>query len=150
MTARDRRSAPLRLAPLLLWVLAACNLTPEHDPVWVASEVTAPSRRMLAESTIDAMMRQQFPVGSGYDPAAGSITSAWRNVLHPFGRHGYRERAILRYEEIGPGRFRAHVLRRIGNPASLCTHRPSDVCAIWYSLSTALPFLAQTCKPKVF
>lgn len=122
-----RRSALLVGGALLglLLPLAGCRSGPKHPPVWVTEEVTAPSERILWYCTHQAMVRQGFPIGSGFDPATRTATSGWHNDLHPFGRHGNRQRAVVQYVPLGPRRYRADV--RVEQEINEDITRPHDL-----------------------
>lgn len=98
-------------------LFAACETSPEYDPMWESTEVSAPSERLLLQVISLALGKEGFPVGSGVDPTEGSILTGWRTSLQPFRGEGRRDRAEVWYERLDSGRFRveARIEREVNN-----------------------------------
>ncbi|MHC4376134.1 MAG: hypothetical protein ACYS26_06015 [Planctomycetota bacterium] len=83
-----------------LALLSGCATNREPDPLWVEAEVSAPSQRVLGTLVENALLRQNFAIGLGMDPAALKATSQWHTVLQPFSGMGYRERAEVSWRPL--------------------------------------------------
>lgn len=111
-TMPDRRRLSSLLLALCGCLFASCSSTPKFDPIWVHNDVNAPSDRILQDTASEALRHLSFAAASGWDPAKREQISAWHLDLVPFGRvgsGGWRKRAVVRYEPIGPGRYRVSV-----------------------------------------
>lgn len=109
------RSTPPTRRPALLGLLLAllfcgCAAFGGSKPEWVTGQMPAASERVLWEVTRIALESQGFHVlTDGFDPQSRSTQSAWQLDLHPFRGEGFRERAHVSYEPIGPGRIELSV-----------------------------------------
>lgn len=112
----------------LLLVLALCScqaFTPSGLPErWVGAELSVGSERILWEVTVLSLEKHGFPMGTGLDPAGMQGSSGWQNNLAPFRGQGYRERAHVRYQVLGPNRYNVEV--RVENQANMDITRPLD------------------------
>lgn len=122
-------SSPRPLALLLLafvpLLLPCCQSGRKHPPQWQTREIEVPTDRLLWEVTAFALQKEGFPVGSQMDPATLTAVSGWRYDLAPFRGAGYRERAEIRFEPVGPGRYRVRV--RVEKDVNMDHVRPLDL-----------------------
>ncbi len=116
---------PVLLASLLLALASCLGTSGSSNPeLWQTGEVTTASERILWEVTVLSLEKHGFPVGTGVDPTTMEATSGWRYNLAPFRGQGFRQRAIVRYESIGPGRYRVHA--RVEHQVNMDITRPLD------------------------
>ena len=118
---RGRRRA---LFGALVALLSFACLT-GGKPQWVTGQMPAASDRVLWEVTRIALESQNFLVlTDGFDPRTRTAQSAWQLDMHPFRGEGFRERAHITYESVGPGRIElsVRVEREINNNIA----KPSD------------------------
>ncbi len=122
-----RNFAPARswLALGLLALAAGCSSTSKYKPEWQEGELAAPSDRLLWEVTVFALDKERYPLGSGIDPVTLTAVSGWRNSLQPFRGKGRRARAEVRYEPLGPGRYKVRV--RVEQQVNMDIVRPLDL-----------------------
>ena len=99
------RSTILSLAAVLVCFTASCASTEEDgwDGTWVEAEVRAPSLEVLWQVTEYSLRREKFPIQTRFDSANPIATSGWFTSLAPFKGQGFRERARVRYEDLGGG-----------------------------------------------
>jgi hypothetical protein len=116
----------MRLLPLLLVLVTACTSTPGSGfpEQWQSSEITTASERILWEVTVLSLQKHDFPVGTGVDPTTMEAVTGWQNNLAPFRGQGYRQRAHVRYEVVGPQRYKVSV--RIEHQLNMDVSRPLD------------------------
>jgi len=109
-----------------LLLLCACSTTPDpaQEGDWVSDEITVVSERILWEVTVLSLQKHDFPIGSGVDPTTMRAVTGWRNDLAPFRGQGFRERAHVRYEAVGPNRYEIHV--RVEHQRNMDITRPTD------------------------
>jgi hypothetical protein len=127
------RSHPARrFAGLLLAVSVAATVTlplgcasSEPKPQWLEREVGAGSAQLLIDVTALSLQKCGFPVGAGIDPGHLVALSGWHISLMPFRGKGFREQCEVRYERVGPARYKASIrVRREKNDDIL---RPLDL-----------------------
>jgi len=118
----------MRATSLLgLAVLSSCAVfqPPSRYPEeWRSGEVTTASERILWEVTVLSFEKADFPLGTGLDPTAMEAVSGWRNNLAPFRGQGFRDRAMVRAERVGPDRYRIDV--RVEHQVNMDVSRPLD------------------------
>ncbi len=104
----------MRIWIAILW-LSSCLLLgsgcamPRPDPKWVGGDLRASSERVLWESTILALQKENFPVGAGMDEAHLQAVSGWMHSLAPFRGKGFRERCYVQWKNVGEGRWHVEV-----------------------------------------
>lgn len=113
------------VAALCLGWSASCAGTEVYPEVWKSDELEVPSERLLWEVTVMVLDKEQFPVGSQVDPTTLTALSGWRNNLAPWRYKGYRERAAVRYEQLGPQLYRIEV--RVEREVNNDPIRPMDL-----------------------
>jgi hypothetical protein len=83
----------------LLWLcslaLAACQSRP--DPVWEVATFEVRSEKTLWDVLRIALDRAEFAVGTGAEPDARRIESAWMVDASPFKGRGFRRKAHVEY-----------------------------------------------------
>ncbi len=109
---------------LLPWP-GACASSSKYAPEWQEDEIEAPSDRLLWEVTVFALEKERFPLGAQIDPVTLTAVSGWRNSLQPFRGKGRRTRAEVRYEPLGPGRYKVRV--RVEQEVNMDIVRPLDL-----------------------
>ena len=112
------------LCPFLLLCACAMTSSSEEQGSWVSDEISVVSERILWEVTVLSLQKHDFPIGSGVDPTTMRAVTGWRNDLAPFRGQGFRERAHVRYEGVGPGRYEIHV--RVEHQKNMDITRPTD------------------------
>jgi hypothetical protein len=126
------RLRALLLAPILA-ALGACQSGGGGGPGQVSEGFHAPDRELLHEAVVSVLREQGFVV----DPLASSVEGGvvqtrWNLSLQPFSRMGYRERAIVRVQEVPsrPGWFRveSNVTREVN---SNMTEPSNPIVARW-------------------
>lgn len=87
----------MRTCLLLLFTLAlgACNSGPK--PAWETATLEVRSERMLWEILRLSLDRADFAVGTGAEPDARRIESAWMVDASPFKGRGFRRKAYVEY-----------------------------------------------------
>ena len=95
----------LGLAVLLLSLSAACMSGSKGPDQWSSMKSSAPTEDVVWEVALLAAIDEEYPMGSGVDPATRSATSGWRTSLAPFKGEGYRQRAWMRLEPQADGTF---------------------------------------------
>lgn len=110
MSLQVHRHALLGICAALFAFLGACKSTPEEpDPEWVTLEIQAGSEKVLWEYTVASIQKLGFPVGTAMDEREQHALSGWKEALMPFKGMGHRERAEVRFEALGGGRFKVDV-----------------------------------------
>jgi hypothetical protein len=116
----------LVLVPLLAGLLfcSSCASSGAFPAEWQSDEIAVGSERILWEVTVLSLEKHGFPVGTGVDPTSMEAASGWSNNLAPFRGQGYRERALVRYEPAGQGRYKVEV--RVEHQNNMDISRPLD------------------------
>jgi hypothetical protein len=122
-----RLSGVLALAAVLLSIALAPGCASTADEGWHEGSVTAPTERVLWQVTVLALERNDFPVGSGVNPATLKAVSGWRVSLAPFKGDGYREQAHIEWtrDESQPGRWNGRV--RVQRQRNENLSKPLDI-----------------------
>lgn len=123
-----QRVLPATLATLALCLLpfvGACQSKPKYAPDWKKDVIEVPSDRLLWTVAVFALEKEGFPVGSELDPTTLTAVSGWRYSLAPFRGQGRRQRAELRFENLGPGRYSVQV--RVQQDVNMDIVRPMDL-----------------------
>lgn len=95
----------LGLATLLFVHSSACKYTPTTPEQWLSMKAKAPTEDVIWEIALLAAIDEDYPMGSGVDPATRKAASGWRNSLAPFKGQGYRQRANMRLEPQPDGSY---------------------------------------------
>ncbi len=123
------------LASIALSLISTgCASTDDGDDggAWAEIEVNAPSVEVLWQVTRLALQRENLPVQNRFNDLNHTTTTGWHVSLAPFKGDGFRERAKVRFETLGPGEF--ELAARVIRETNECLARPLDISyAEWES-----------------
>ncbi len=123
LPCRFRRFGVLVAVTALLFC-AGCASGKREPEEWSRAAFDVPSEQLFWEVVVEALQKEDFPVGSGLDPSTRIAASGWRTDLAPFRGDGYRERATVHLVPRGSGSFEVRV--RVEREVNMDIVRPLD------------------------
>lgn len=110
---------------LLALLLAACNSVKKYDADWADGRVKAVNEEVLWRVTRLALQHERYPLQGRFDPNSRSTQTGWATNLAPFKGDGFRVKAEVKYEPVGPGEYDLSV--RVMRETNEALARPLDL-----------------------
>ncbi len=97
------------LCLLTLCSATACLGAPKPKPEWVEAGVDAPTEQVLWNAALQALSKQDYPLGAVLDRSGGQLVSGWKTSLAAFRSHGWRTKAWIQFKRVEKGQYAVQV-----------------------------------------